>query len=434
MSSRKSRTPWCGGVIVLGLAACAGEAQRAPGGRVSVAVAPLSLPDIEEACYTLTVTNGPGGGGDVVWTQADVCSTQYGDGRGSISYVGPCDADVTTKNTVILELTALEDGAGPVRFVNPCGAPDNAPCELEVTCEENADVPVEFNLTIMRPAIQGFFDIAVNFDDVFCSAKLDCQDAFLHWPSDPDGDGPIAPGARGPTAIVAFACTAGPDQDTTLYWGPTEIVCREGATVVARYPVNAAGDRGQNGPIAANGETRPGVFQHAIYRGAEELPGLDKCYWNLALGLDAAGLGPNCTFEATATAGSEPLTDLQTKPGVRYPVLNWSVPLTNGGGALICGEHPLNVTGSGVTTGYLPGSALAFNTSAACGADPVLLGESLSCAPTLAGGDLIVRTDAEGRVFARYAGQEVGPFELPAGTVLADACCVDSCCASVEVP
>ncbi len=167
----------------------------------SVQVAPLILPGVTNACYRVTVTNDIDRGGDIVWQQDSICADDFGDGIGAITYVGPCDADVTTQNSVTIELldlmtgsptpTAVADGS----YVNPCGEIDDwstdpdtlltgeddfGPCTINHTCVENADEPIEFNLTIMRDARQGFFDIAVNFEDIFCSAKLDtCY---------PDGD------------------------------------------------------------------------------------------------------------------------------------------------------------------------------------------------------------------------------------------------------
>ncbi|TNF38023.1 MAG: hypothetical protein EP329_01575, partial [Deltaproteobacteria bacterium] len=43
-----------------------GDAAIPPRGQLAVAVAPLSLPGITDADYTLTVHNGAGGAGDVV--------------------------------------------------------------------------------------------------------------------------------------------------------------------------------------------------------------------------------------------------------------------------------------------------------------------------------------------------------------------------------
>ena len=68
---------------------------------------------------------------------------------------------------------------------------------------ENTDVAVQFDITMARQADQGFFDVAVQFKDIFCSAKLDCQNAdgsdleLLHTPA----------GARDMTVVLGFACT-----------------------------------------------------------------------------------------------------------------------------------------------------------------------------------------------------------------------------------
>ncbi len=74
-----------------------------------------------------------------------------------------------------------------------------------MTCEENADTRVDFNITLMREANQGFFDIAVTFDDIFCSAKVDCAYAGgrpIELVMGPDG-------RRVPTVVWALACTDG---------------------------------------------------------------------------------------------------------------------------------------------------------------------------------------------------------------------------------
>lgn len=182
------------------LGACASESGPT-GPQVRIATAPLdgtsSAPfaAIDSVDYGLTVYNGDPefdasgvaqGSADVVWTKGSVTSTDYGNGPGgAISYVGPCDASVTGNNFVALVLNKVFAGSPAVQlsdqftipsplypdFQNPC--PSTAPCVLDFACQENADVAVEFNLTIMRRAQQGFFDIAVNFEDVFCSAKFD---------------------------------------------------------------------------------------------------------------------------------------------------------------------------------------------------------------------------------------------------------------------
>jgi hypothetical protein len=188
--------------VLPAIGACADGSSDSPartGAAVEVAVAPLSLPGIDLACYDLLIENGqgttlgaPGGGNDVVMLgntavayPADaetVCSTTYGNGAGgAITYIATCDASsdsrsaiAGTQNTVTLWVDGLYRQSGSTitpltDWQNPC----KEGCKLDVDCTENADARVEFNLTIMREANQGFFDIAVNFEDIFCSAKLD---------------------------------------------------------------------------------------------------------------------------------------------------------------------------------------------------------------------------------------------------------------------
>ena len=340
--------PW------LGLFGCA-AADSPRGPSVAISVAPLELEGIGDATYFVAVTNL---GGDLVWSR-ELTSLQYGNGAGDLSYVGPCDAaPAENPNTVTLTLTSLVGTSGEPLAVESWQNP--GPVALAVDCLENGDTPVVFNLTILRSANQGFFDIGVNFADIFCSAKLDCVDALLHDPLTQE---------RGPTAAIAFACTAGPDQETTLYWGPAAIVCRDGATIRATYPIDPARGRGQHGPIAATaGQAPPGVFESAIYSGSEDFAELDKCYWNLALGLDAAALGPNCTFEATATAADAPFTDppFSTPSDAVYPIIRWAVPLTGAGNTLICGAHALDASDGRVTTEYAPLDGFALNYAAGC--------------------------------------------------------------------
>ena len=75
------------------------------GSQVAIDVAPLDLPGLGDACYSLTVENGAG---DVVWTRSGICADQFGDGSSSISYVGTCDAsDGVADNTVGLVVEEL---------------------------------------------------------------------------------------------------------------------------------------------------------------------------------------------------------------------------------------------------------------------------------------------------------------------------------------
>ncbi len=229
---------------VLALAACAESAVPAspPGGTsIEVKVAPLTLPGLGDACYDVEVRNQAN---QIVWSRGDfnvqhpadptaLCATQFGNGSGGdISYVGPCDAD-SPAHAVHLAVDTLYDATNQplADWQNPC--PGIAPCKLNVTCEENADTPVSFNLTIMRAAQQGFFDVAVNFDAIFCSAKVDCT-------YDAAGNEPIellhdpATGERVQTAVIGLACSAGPgsDVDTALMMSDVRVYCGETSPVM----------------------------------------------------------------------------------------------------------------------------------------------------------------------------------------------------------
>lgn len=210
-------------------------------------VAPLTLGSLTDACYSFAVVNGSdelvvGRGPEAAAAHLDgdgqsllsgnaalpLCASRFGNSDGGdISYVAPCDAQESPEGNALHTVTLWVDrlcttGTGSdcaqelQGWVDPCV---NG-CNLDVACVENADVPVTFNLTIMSPARQGFFDLAVNFDAVFCSAKLDtCYGDVPVYPGDAitllfDEDG-----QRQHTAVAAVACTAGPgnDDDTTLY-------------------------------------------------------------------------------------------------------------------------------------------------------------------------------------------------------------------------
>jgi hypothetical protein len=240
---------------MVALGACIeSEPERVPSGPgLEVKVAPLNLPGIGFGCYDVEVRNGLG---QPVWSRGDtaisfptdtttLCSTRFGNGPGGdISYVGPCDFD-EPDHEVLLVVDGLYDAGGNALtdYQNPC--PADLPCVLDVACAENADTPVTFNLTVMRQANQGFFDVAINFDDIFCSAKVDCT-------YDAEGNQPIEllfdpeTGDRTQTAVVAVACTAGPgeDVDTTLLMNDIRIQCGDAAPAMSAYSLSSCDDAG----------------------------------------------------------------------------------------------------------------------------------------------------------------------------------------------
>lgn len=229
-------------LLVVPLVAACSEGPTGP--NVKVQVSPLELPGVGRVCYDLAVENGDT---ETVWSKGDpgltsadgdddtVCSDQYGNGAGGdVTYIGTCDASAPD-HTVRLWVDTLEStgGAALTDWVDPC--PDTG-CALEVTCVENADTLVEFDITIMRRAQQGFFDVAVNFEDIFCSAKVDCT-------YDDAGEDPIEllfrDGERAQTAVIGFACSAGANESTHLLVSTPTVTCGSAGGTVASIVMNS---------------------------------------------------------------------------------------------------------------------------------------------------------------------------------------------------
>lgn len=345
-------------VCALAALACSHSGERLDGPRLELAVAPLELAGIHDACYQVAVYDVDRDAlseDALVWRQSGLCASRYGDDGGSIAYVGTCDASPDGRtNTVALVLEGLCTDAGcdvgdledagtldPDDYVNPC--PAGKPCTLERPCRENADTEVTFNLTIMRRAHQGFFDLAVSFEDVFCSAKLDCVPALLHRPD----------GERDLTAVLAFACTAGPDDDTCLYADDVVIDCGE----YGRWSVD---------PSAGPGvvpEDSPLLYGAAVYEGEEAYTDFAKRYWNVALGLEegAFPVGATCTLSWQTTVAAGELDGGATPDDTAYPRIVWSRDFIVDG-ALACGHHALDEVADGeevasVATDYVDAEA-----------------------------------------------------------------------------
>jgi len=355
------------------LLGCGQPPDTAPAGRLAVDVAPLGLDGVEDAFWDVAVTSGTG---QTVW-QARLSSTRYGDGAGSLAYVGPCDADTSTPgantNTVSLALvglyatppavTAADDGFGEPAPAGALATRDPGLLTRDVLCEPDADVSVTFDITLVRPATQGFFDVSVTFDDLFCSAKFDCcrddgagtcvDIALLHAPS----------GGRGRTYVLAFACAAavtGDPVDTRLYLDEVVIACGPSADAqIVIDPAAAVGNYfdGTTWVGVTAGAAAPALFQVAGYQGAEAYPGYSLRYWNLALGVGDADL-TGCTLTTHATAGDGPtaLPDQAIPEGNVYPFVDFALDLAT------CTQHPLDAEAphDGVSTHYtaasLPGT------------------------------------------------------------------------------
>jgi|GEM_PF-1915676 len=360
------------------LAACADAAQH-DGGVVTIAVAPLSLPGVGIACYDLRVENGAG----IVWERgnpsltllgadqaggasggapdtATLCSSSYGSGAGGdISYVATCDSDSDSdaltagvQNDVTIWVDGLYDSGATADLADwrdPCPSG----CTLTADCQPNADTAVTFDLNIMRRAQQGFFDIAVSFSDLFCSAKLDtCSDDGDDADALPDpirlvfGDD----ADRDWTGVIGFACTAGPDAtQTELMYGQVRISC--GSDLFILEPGGPPGN--------ATAEDGGYTLHYNVFRGLEELTcGAGSCrklYWNLAFSLDdLQSFGGSCdiAFEATASDDGAGFTDGLPDASVgSYPYLVFDASLTTSGVAS-CQQNGLDDVGSAVVTAY----------------------------------------------------------------------------------
>ncbi len=406
-------------VIVGNISGCGSELDVETNTRLLISAKALTLTPIGGSSYGLTVRNSDPGPNNVVWSRAAIDSARFGDGRGAISYVGPCDA---TKNphTVELVLESLAEADGtPIlegTFVNP--APAERPISLSITCAPNADTPVVFNLTVMRDAQQGFFDIAVNFEDIFCSAKVDCVDELLH-----DGN------TRAPTVVLGFACTAGTTSDgaqpTWLHMTDVVLECAGQAPLY----FDPTGPDGNNGPLGAT----PTFFETSIYRGEEQLPGLDKCYWNSAFGVRLGAAAPDCRLRAQATASHASFDPTGMSPAnTVYPYVDFDVTLTNSEGALTCNNNALNVTGSGVRTSYTPPTGAAFTHEWECASDTNPVDKRLACEGAFSGGTTANVIPTPDGLSVSLGGVRSPNYKLPDGAFIGNAadCCVNPCCAA----
>lgn len=373
---------------LLAVSGCSSQSTRDPRG-VKISVAPLALPGIGGACYDLQVSNGS----DVVWSQgapartalgaaqaldngpADtldqgsddttICSGEYGNGRGGdIVYIGSCDASTDSdgdtlngvQNLVTIWIDGLYNDAGDAdvgEWRDPCPAQG---CQLQVDCRENQDSPAEFDFTIMRGARQGFFDIAVDFQDVFCSAKFDT--CYLNGDGAQDDEHiELLFGAdttRDWTGVFGFACTAGADTatddvQTNLLYSAITVRCGENT-----FRIDPSVAEGNASVLGTLGER----LHYGVYRGLEQLQceGRDcnKVFWNLALSLDDLqrfGGGCSLAFEATVNDANDGFTaGLPTGVGVAYPYVVVAADLTRDGAAF-CQANPIN-SGADVRTEY----------------------------------------------------------------------------------
>ncbi|PKN54013.1 MAG: hypothetical protein CVU56_28835, partial [Deltaproteobacteria bacterium HGW-Deltaproteobacteria-14] len=360
-------------VAVALLAGCIDAGEPTPaitGPRVAIDVAALNLAGVGDVVWDLEVRTAA----DVVW-QRRVTSSAHGDSAGSASYVGPCDA-AATPNTVRVWVVGVYAGdvgatdAGAFAAGSPTGVVGAAldfqnptalaPLSQQFACSANVDAAVRFDVTLMRPATQGFFDVAVSFNDVFCAAKFDCCDPGADGVCALDGSEDLAllfdaSGARARTFVLGFACTAGPGGTVTeLTMDALALDCTTptaldfAADVAVDVDPAASGNQctpGDDGVSACTprvlqlGAVDPDavLYQVAIYRGAETLTSggapAEKRYWNVALGVKSgpSGVG-TCRLRTRGSAedastADDGVVDGVIAAGAVYPYVQWDVDL-----------------------------------------------------------------------------------------------------------
>jgi|GEM_PF-1040208 len=361
---------------------------------IAFAVSPLTLDTLVDACYSFTVVNGATPGQLVVGrgpgavsthdplmagtTRNSLCANRFGNGvGGDISYLAPCDADQPA-HTVRLWVDALCTGAvtstaGTANwqtpngicpelqsYVNPCGS---AGCTLAVTCAENADTPVTFNFTIMAQADQGFFDIGVNFEDVFCSAKLDtCYSdnsaiMLLH----------DAASVRAHTAVAAVACSAGPGANapTFLHFSAFSVICGATTYTLDLGAVVQEGSLVAPNPTlaAANGSQ---TLIASTWFGNESLPDMNKVFTNVAFVLPAVD---TCSVSWTIVPSDSavaPVPSDGTDGIFNYVAAVHFDGAVNSVKRGLCSRYPLTGAGTGVGDGVVAvnSSPLSIDTAA----------------------------------------------------------------------
>ncbi|PKN57038.1 MAG: hypothetical protein CVU56_12925, partial [Deltaproteobacteria bacterium HGW-Deltaproteobacteria-14] len=279
-------------LATLGVTACS-ETPRPS--RIQLTVLPLELAGVGVVTYDLQVEYLDGGSWQPVVQVAGLDSIA----GGGLSYVGPCVAGGADESRVTVTVTSITGlGGQPLDIVLP------PPVQEAFTCAENADTFVSVDVYVALAASQGFLDLSVSFEDIFCSAKVDCAPALLQHPTT---------GERGPTLVTGFACTGGADADPEdNYVGFTDayLCCDDGVTSVCTA-------LSQEPPLA-------GVLYTQIYAGTEEIAG--KQYLNTAWRLDEDYLvshDATCTFSAFGFANSDPggnpaTTYTEGRPAVHF--------------------------------------------------------------------------------------------------------------------
>lgn len=391
------------------LAACGAEAEPAfvGDGELGVRVAPLDLgAEVADAIFAVTVYDYAG---HEVWHAGAISAAAYGMENG-VHYVGPCDSQARPYSVHLVLLQLIGDRGQiipPTDYYNPTSP--QAPLIRAVACGED----VTFDIDLARDEDEGFFDIGVKFDEVFCSAAVDCRDdqgqpLKLLFPE--------SGGQRAETVVFGLAC-ASRRGATWLHLEDIIVECNSGP-----HELNPTGEEGNAGPIGN------ALFQTAIYAGSQVSGDDQVCYWNAALGIRVGDDARYCRLKTRATATNMLWAGNLTPAGKIYPYVDVDVQLTDDDGQILCGHHPIAM-GGGVTIAYTDGvQQQHFERSRSCGFQTVPFPRAIECDGALGGDDVVFTDEGAGRFTVQFGDDTMAaPLTLPIGTALTS-CCGNPCC------
>ncbi|TNF37976.1 MAG: hypothetical protein EP329_01670 [Deltaproteobacteria bacterium] len=153
--------------------------------------------------------------------------------------------------------------------------------------------------------------------------------------------------------MLGFACTGGVGDavETWQYLDDVTVTC--GADAVSVDVSAGPGVLPAGAITQVSGTTNP-LFGAAVFRSQEQLSGVDKQAWNVALGFTG---GNDCVVATAGTASDGVLTGDATPDNATWPYLAWNVTLTDAAGAIVCTQHPVGAATcptSGVCVLYTP--------------------------------------------------------------------------------
>ena len=177
------------------------------------------------------------------------------------------------------------------------------------------------------------------------------------------------------------------------------------------------------GQVGGEGEA---IWQFATYRGQEAVA-LDKCYWNLAIGLDVGegGAAEDCRLVAYATASHASFGDKRRSPeNTVYPYVAYEVQLTNSSADFMCNGAPLD-GGGGVHTGYTLPRGKDFPWEWECSPTAAIFESRVLCAGQT-GPDAATFVDTPGGIVFGF-GDKLSPlYTLPDDRHIRG-CCANPC-------